>query len=40
MLYDTATLAPSISYETLQAQVALDASIRSIKRLQEMNLRK
>jgi hypothetical protein len=41
MLYDTATSAPSIYYEALQAQVALDASIRSIKRLfQEMNLRK
>jgi len=41
MLYDTATSIPSISYEALQAQVALDASIRSIKRLlQEMNIRK
>lgn len=41
MLYDTATSAPSVSYETLQTQVAPDASIRSIKRLlQEMNLRK
>jgi len=41
MLYDTATSAPSISYEALQAQVAPNASIRSIKRLlQEMNIRK
>ena len=41
MLYETATTAPKISYEALQAQVAPDASIRSIKRLiQEMNLRK
>ena len=41
MLYDIATLAPAISYEALQAQVAPNASIRSIKRLlQEMNLRK
>jgi hypothetical protein len=41
MLYDEAISAPSISYEALQAQVALTASIRSIKRLlQEMNIRK
>jgi hypothetical protein len=41
MLYDTVTTAPAISYEALQAQVAPDASIRSIKRLlQEMNIRK
>ena len=41
MLYDTASSAPAISYEALQAQVAPNASVRSIKRLlQEMNLRK
>jgi hypothetical protein len=41
MLYETATTAPKISYDALQAQVAPNASIRSIKRLmQEMNLRK
>jgi len=41
MLYDTVTTAPSITYEALQADVAPNASIRSIKRLlQEMNIRK
>jgi hypothetical protein len=32
MLYDTATIAPRISYEALQTQVAPNASVRSIKR--------
>jgi hypothetical protein len=41
LLYDTATTAPSISYEKLQAEAAPDASVRSIKRLlQEIHLRK
>ncbi len=41
MLYETATTAPKILYEALQAQVAPNALIRSIKRLmQEINLRK
>lgn len=41
MLYEEAITAPKISYEALQAQIAPDASVRSIKRLfQEMNLRK
>jgi hypothetical protein len=41
LLYDTATTIPSISYDALKAQVAPDASVRSIKRLmQEMNIRK
>jgi hypothetical protein len=41
MLYDIVSSDPSISYEALQAQVAPNASIRSIKRLlHEMNLRK
>lgn len=41
MLYDTAVTTPKISYEALQAQIAPDASVRSIKRLfQEMNIRK
>jgi hypothetical protein len=41
MLYDIASLASVILYEALQAQVAPNASVRSIKRLlQEINLRK
>jgi len=41
MLYEEAITAPKISYEALQAQIAPNASIRSIKRLfQEMHLRK
>ena len=41
MLYEEATTAPKISYEALQAQIAPNASVRSIKRLfQEMNIRK
>ena len=41
MLYEEATTAPKISYKALQAQIALNASTRSIKRLfQEIHLRK
>jgi hypothetical protein len=41
MLYDITLNTPLTLYEALQAQVAPNASIRSIKRLfQEMNIRK
>ena len=41
MLYESAASTPSISYEALQAQVAPDALIRSIKQLfQEVNIHK